>query len=110
MSLPVADPSLYLDSGGLASLKREAAAHDPKALRAAAQQFEALFTSMVLKSMQQASFKDPLFGSDQQSFYQDMYDQQLALQISKGPGLGLADMLVQQLRRKIGRASCRERV
>ncbi|HVS77780.1 MAG TPA: flagellar assembly peptidoglycan hydrolase FlgJ [Steroidobacteraceae bacterium] len=99
MSLPVADPSLYLDTGSLASLKREAAANDPKALRAAAQQFEALFTSMVLKSMQKANFKDPLFGSDQQSFYQDMYDEQLALQISKGPGLGLADMLVQQLRR-----------
>ncbi len=100
MSLPVADPSLYLDTGSLASLKRDAAANDPKALRAAAQQFEALFTSMVLKSMQKANFKDPLFGSDQQSFYQDMYDEQLAVQISKGPGLGLADMLVQQLRRE----------
>ena len=99
MSLPSVDPSLYLDSGPLAALKREAAANDPKALRAAAEQFEALFTSMVLKSMQKANFKDPLFGSDQQSFYQDMYDQQLASQISKGPGLGLADMLVQQLRR-----------
>lgn len=99
MSVPAADPSLYLDTRNFAALKREAAANDPKALRAAAQQFEALFTSMVLKSMRQANFKDPLFGSDQQSFYQDMYDQQLALQISKGPGLGLADMLVQQLRR-----------
>lgn len=99
MTPPAVDPSFYLDSARLASLKRQAAADDPKALRAAAQQFEALFTSMVLKSMQKANFKDPLFGSDQQSFYQDMYDQQLALEISKGPGLGLADMLVQQMRR-----------
>lgn len=100
MSLPVVDPSVFLDSAGLTTLKSEAAANAPGALRAAAQQFEALFTGMVLKAAQQANFKDPLFGSDQQSFYQDLYDQQLALEISKGPGLGLADMLVQQLRRE----------
>jgi flagellar protein FlgJ len=36
-------------------------------------------------------------GSDQQDFYQDMFDSQLATQLSKGKGLGLADVLVQQL-------------
>ena len=34
-----------------------------------------------------------MFGSDQADMYQDMFDDQLAIQMSKGKGLGLADML-----------------
>jgi flagellar protein FlgJ len=55
---------------------------------------------MLLKSMREAnkSFgEDSLFGSDQGDMYQDMFDDQIALQLSKGKGLGLADMLVRQL-------------
>jgi peptidoglycan hydrolase FlgJ len=99
MSLPLVDPSALVDAGNLTALKQAAAQQNPQALRAAAQQFESLFTSMMLKSMRQANFSDPLFGSDQESLYQDMYDDQIAAEISKGRGLGLADMLVQQLRR-----------
>jgi peptidoglycan hydrolase FlgJ len=96
---PLVDTSQLASAGNLASLKQAAAKNNPQALRAAAKQFESLFVSMVLKSMRQANFKDPLFGSDQGDLYQDMYDDQIAAQISKGKGLGLADMLVQQLRR-----------
>lgn len=99
MTLPLVDPSALVDAGNLTALKQAAAAHNPQALKEAAQQFESLFTSMVLKSMRAADFGDSLFGSDQANMYQDMYDDQIAAQISKGRGLGLADMLVQQLRR-----------
>ncbi len=99
MTLPAVDPSVLADAGNLTALQQAAAAHNPQALRQAAQQFESLFVGMVLKSMRQANFSDPLFGSDQESMYQDMYDDQIASEISKGRGLGLADMLVQQLRR-----------
>jgi flagellar protein FlgJ len=99
---PLADSSQLVDAGNLAALKRAAAKNSPQALRAAAKQFESLFVSMVLKSMQQANFKDPLFGSDQGNLYQEMYDDQIAGEITKGKGLGLADMLVQQLRRESG--------
>lgn len=99
MSLPLVNPSLLVDTGNLTALKEAAAAHNPQALRQAAQQFEGLFVGMVLKSMRQANFSDPLFGSDQEKMYQDMYDDQIAAEISKGPGLGLADMLTQQLQR-----------
>lgn len=98
-SLPLVDSSQLADAGSLATLKRAAASNDPRALREAARQFESLFTSMMLKSMQEANFKDPLFGSDQGDLYQQMYDDQVAAEMSKGKGLGLADMLVQQLRR-----------
>jgi len=73
------------------------AADDPATLRAAARQFESLFTKMMLESMRNASFGDPMFGSDQGDMYQDMADDQLAVQLSQGRGIGLADMLIRQL-------------
>jgi flagellar protein FlgJ len=80
-------------------LKRAAGDNDPKAIRAVAEQFEAMFTQMMLKSMRDAVGPDPMFGSDQQQTYQDMADSQLAIQMSKGKGLGLADVLVRQLQK-----------
>lgn len=80
-----------------AELRRSAGENDPKALRAAAQQFESLFTKMMLESMRQAGFGDSLFGSDQGDMYQSMMDDQLAVSLSQGKGLGLADMLIRQL-------------
>jgi flagellar protein FlgJ len=38
-----------------------------------------------------------MFGSDQVDMYQGMMDDQLAVQLSQGKGLGLADMLIRQL-------------
>jgi flagellar protein FlgJ len=52
---------------------------------------------MMLKSMRDATPGDSLFGSDQQDFYQDMFDQQMSVQLSKGKGLGLSDVLMRQL-------------
>ena len=99
MSVPLVDSSQLAAAGNLSTLKQAAANGNPQALREAARQFESLFTSMMLKSMRAASFKDPIFGSDQADLYQEMYDDQVAAEMSKGKGLGLADMLVQQLRR-----------
>ena len=99
MSVPLVDSSQLAAAGNLSALKQAAANGNPQALREAARQFESLFTSMMLKSMQEANFKDPLFSSDQGDLYQEMYDDQVAAEMSKGKGLGLADMLVQQLRR-----------
>ena len=80
-----------------AALRRGAEANDPATLRAVAKQFESLFTKMMLQSMRDASMGDPMFGSDQGDMYQDMADDQLAVQLSEGRGLGLADMLIRQL-------------
>jgi peptidoglycan hydrolase FlgJ len=99
------DNSFYADPAHLSALKREASANTPEALRETARQFESLFTNMMLKSMRDASNssgEDSLFGSDQQDFYQDMFDQQLSTQLSKGKGLGLADMLLRQLMQSAG--------
>jgi len=91
--------AFYADFAGLAALKKSAAVNDPKAVREAARQFESLFTRMMLKSMRSASIGDAMFDSKETQFYRDLFDDQLAVQLSKGRGLGLADMLMQQLQR-----------
>src|SRR5262249_18697745 len=79
-------------------LKTGVRAQDPSALRQVAQQFESLFARMMLKSMRKAIGTDPIFGSDQAQMYQGMFDDQLSLELTRGHGLGLADMLMRQLR------------
>lgn len=99
MTLPVTAPSTYADFQGLESLKAGARANDRSALHEAARQFESLFTHMMLKSMREASQGEGLGDSEDVKFYQDMYDQQMAVQLSKGHGLGLATRLIEQLTR-----------
>ena len=99
MSSPTVAPSFYADFQGLDRLRASAARQDPQALREAARQFEGLFTAMMLKSMREASLGSGLGDSEETKTYQDMYDQQLALQMAHGKGLGLAEMLMQQLTR-----------
>jgi flagellar protein FlgJ len=102
MTSPIPDASVYSDLGGLAALKRDAHASDPNALRQVARQFESIFAKMMLTSMRQASFGDSIFNSDQTQFYQGMFDDQLSLELTKGRGLGLADLLVRQLQHLTG--------
>jgi flagellar protein FlgJ len=91
----------FADFKNLAALKADAKAQTPASVKAAAKQFESLFTQMMLKSMRAATPTDgdSYFSSDQEKFYQEMFDQQMSVQMSQGKGLGLADMLVQQLMR-----------
>lgn len=100
MKTDLSAASIYTDFAGLARLRAEARKDSPAALRAVAQQFEALFLQMVLKSMRDASLGDGLFESDQTKFYRGLFDQQLATTLSTqglGLGLGLAELLVRQL-------------
>lgn len=99
MAGDIVSPSFYADFGALTALGKQAKQNDPQAIREAARQFESLFTEMMLKSMRAAKLGDDLGESQESDFYQDMYDQQLAVQMSQGKGLGLAEMLVQQLTR-----------
>ncbi|RDS82097.1 flagellar assembly peptidoglycan hydrolase FlgJ [Dyella monticola] len=89
--------STWTDLSGFSALREQAQTDQSATLPAVAKQFEAMFTQMLLKSMREANFGDPLFESQATDEWQDMYDQQLALNLSHGKGLGIAQLLVHQL-------------
>jgi peptidoglycan hydrolase FlgJ len=66
-------------------------------LEAAARQFEALFMNMMLKAMRDATPQDDLMDSEQSRLYTSMLDQQLS-QSMASRGVGLADVMIRQLR------------
>ncbi len=88
---------IYTDFSHLAELKRKSKQGGDAALKEVAKQFEAMFLQMVLKQMRQASPGDPIFDNDRSRFYQEMHDQQLALHLSEGGSIGIADLIVRQL-------------
>lgn len=89
---------LAIDAKSIDDLNLMAKQNPDEALQKVAQQFEALFMNMLLKSMREATPKDGIFDSQQTQFFTQMYDQQLAQQIST-KGIGIADMMVKQLSR-----------
>lgn len=95
--LTTANADVYTDFSGLAKLKNQAKQDSPQALKEVAKQFESIFINNMLKGMREAKLADGVMDSDQTKFYNEMYDQQMALQLSKAPGIGLADLIVKQL-------------
>lgn len=86
-----------LDSRGLERLRRELHTPTPESIRGVAKQFESLFVQTLLKSMRAATPGDSLFGGHGVKQYRSLLDQQLALNLSQGQGIGLAAMLERQL-------------
>ena len=84
----------YTDINGLAALKRDP--NSPEALNAVAQQVEALFLQMMLKSMRDAAAAEET-DSNEMGMYQDMFDKQVALSISQHADLGIGRLLKRQL-------------
>ncbi|MCA1929470.1 flagellar assembly peptidoglycan hydrolase FlgJ [Rheinheimera sp.] len=98
----------YHDLTGLAQLKHSKGGNDDAALKQAAKQFESIFMGMLLSSMRKANevFEDEgMLNSNATKFYQDMYDKQLSTELSEKGSLGLADLLVQQLRPTKGKTT-----
>ncbi len=96
----ISDAGLYTDFSGLQRLRSKVASPETEqsqqATKEVAKQFESLFLQMMLKSMRDATITDDSTGSDQTRFYQEMFDKQIALDLSnneKGHGLGIAAML-----------------
>jgi flagellar protein FlgJ len=85
----------YTDLNGLAALKN--APSSPQTIRAVSQQVEALFLQMMLKSMRDAASADGELDSNETSMYQDMFDKQVALTLSKRQDLGISRLFERQL-------------
>ncbi|MBB3255828.1 flagellar protein FlgJ [Paraburkholderia bannensis] len=90
-----------LDVQGFDAMRAAANASPQQGVKAAAKQFDAVFTQMMLKSMRDATPSDgPLDSSDGAQF-QSMMDQQLAQQMSN-KGIGVANAMIKQLTRAMG--------
>jgi flagellar protein FlgJ len=100
--LDTTSATTYTDVNGLAALKSNP--DSPQAISAVAQQVEALFLQMMLKSMRDASAAVEN-GSNEMGMYQDMFDKQVALSISQHSDLGIARILKRQLSGKTAPAA-----
>lgn len=89
----------YLDFQGMGELRGQAQRDQNGALREVAQQFESMFVQMMMKSMREAGFGEGMLESREAETFQSMHDKEIAQQISRRGGLGIADMLVDQMSR-----------
>jgi Rod binding domain-containing protein len=98
----------YLDFQGLGELKGRAARDGKAALRETAQQFEAMFLQMMIKSMRESIEKSDLTDSQHADLFEGMFDREVSLAMARRNSLGLADMLVQAQTRQMSSMSTAE--
>ncbi|MAM03580.1 MAG: flagellar assembly peptidoglycan hydrolase FlgJ [Halomonas sp.] len=99
MSMGDMTSQFALDMNGFQRLQHNARVDPEAGVQGAAQQFEALFIQMMVKSMRDATPTSGLLESRDTTFYQSMLDQQWS-QVMASRGIGLADALVEQLQRQ----------
>ena len=99
---PLTSARSYLDFSGLGELRGKAQQHDDSALRETAQQFEAMFIQMMLKSMRDASneMKSDLVHSDAAETFEGMYDKEMSVKLAQRNALGLADSIVRNVQQR----------
>ncbi|MFY0642747.1 MAG: flagellar assembly peptidoglycan hydrolase FlgJ [Bermanella sp.] len=91
----------YNDLASLNAISTMADNEEAGALKQVAHQFESMFVGMMLKSMRDANAvfeEDNPLNSNESKFYRQMFDDQLALSMSQGEGIGLADSIYRQLK------------
>jgi flagellar protein FlgJ len=73
-----------------------------KKLEKVSRDFESIFLGYLLKTMRQAVPKSDFFGhTREQEIFGAMRDEELAKGMAEAGGIGLAEMMVQQLKRQI---------
>ena len=120
MELPVVDPRLSAQQAlqddpvqrklqidalkeRLAEPNKDEAAQ--RKLKEACQGFEAIFLQRIWEQMRKNVAKEGYLHSRDEEAYQGMFDQELVKKMADAGGIGLADMLQQQLSIKLGKAS-----
>lgn len=99
---------IYTDLNGIQQLKAQGKTDKSAALKNIAHQFEAMMVQMMMKSMRDANAifsEGDITSSSDEKFYQDMFDSQLSLSLSKGRGFGIAEALMRQLQGRAGTES-----
>ena len=86
-----------LDFAGLAQMRAGAVRGNEKVTKEIAQQFEAIFINMMLKSMREATDRSGLLDSEATKTYESIFDQQLSTELSANGIFGIAQALQNQL-------------
>jgi peptidoglycan hydrolase FlgJ len=76
-----------------------------KGLRSACKKFEAVFMGKIWKQMRKGVQKSEYLNNKYEDQYTSMFDKDFSEKLADGGGIGLADMLYQQLRAKLDDAS-----
>jgi flagellar protein FlgJ len=89
---------------GLNQLKAAANAdpQSPQAIKAVAQQFEALLMQQMLTAMNATSLGPDMLGDTAGPMFKSMFNQQLATTMSQGQGIGLASFIARELSSRYG--------
>lgn len=84
------------------ALKAAQQSKDSVKLKAACQQFEALFVQMMMKNMR-STIQDGGFieKSYAREMFEGMFDEEIAKEVSKGQGIGISQMMYDQLSQSI---------
>lgn len=93
------DPQMTsaLDFAGLAQMRAGAVQGKEKVTKEVAQQFEAIFINMMLKSMREATERSGLLDSEDTKTYESMFDQQMSTDLAGKGTFGIAQALQNQL-------------
>src|SRR6218665_3765756 len=90
---------LAIDVQAVGDLRARVSRDPQGAAREVAGQFEKLFLDMMMKTMREATPKYDSLDSNAVGTFRSMYDQQLTQSLSSGKGLGLADVIYQQIQK-----------
>lgn len=94
------NPQVYTDLAGLDSISQTGRRNTAEGMRQVAEQFEAMFLNMMMKSMRKSSealFEDNPMRSNELKMHQQNFHNQLSMNLSEAGGVGLADTLYQQM-------------
>ncbi|MBQ7585198.1 MAG: rod-binding protein [Desulfovibrionaceae bacterium] len=91
----------------LASLKGKGLSPEAKEkkLREACEGFESIFIQKMWKEMRKTTHQTTFLHGREEQFWQDMYDQELAKKMTSAGGIGLANMMYEQLSSHLTSAS-----
>ena len=78
---------------------------DEAKLRKACQDFEAVFIGQIWKQMRSSVPKDGMLHSKEEESYLSMFDQELSVKMCRSGGIGLSDLLYENLSQRLVNAS-----
>tara|TARA_B100002019_G_C21089769_1_gene508016 strand:- start:256 stop:654 length:399 start_codon:yes stop_codon:yes gene_type:complete len=86
-----------LNAVTISQLKADAANDPSENLEEVSRRFEGLFLDILIKAMRKSVIKSDLLGSEAQNTYQQMFDHEISRELSGSGGIGLAEVIRDQL-------------